>query len=563
MPIAPAVVLILVNQIGAPDLGDGALGSRFINIIIPLAILLSITILLFTKRRFRRSVPVDITVAALLFGFYFGEENWRGKHYWEHFRREWEAKGEKFGRESLVPPPVPDEQNFALTPLIYSSYGRFYDKLGHERLQSDTNIVDRLTMDIHENSASSNLLSTASWTFGKQLDLPAWQNHFRTLATQTNQSFPSLLTAQSAAKDVLVALGRFTEVLDELRQVARLPESRFPLEYDKENPCEINFSHLDALRCCCRVLSLRAVAELQDGQPAAAQSEIGLMFRLIASVQGEPFLLSCAARATMVRSALQPVWEGLAGHRWSDKQLATNNADLAKLDFVADYNLAMHAEMISQIQFVEFARRHWGDLLAQSTSQSVSTNKIKIAARMFPSGWFYQNQLWIAEMMLRYNIPAVDTNFATFSPAIINEENRMVAADSHPVPYRWLGSLLLPTLGNAAEKFAWAQASTDMARIAIALERYRLVHGGYPEKLDVLSPQFLVEIPHDVIGGQPFHYRHETNGQFILYSIGWNERDDGGAIVLKKDSKTTLDLSEGDWVWRYPAAAETGKKSNF
>jgi len=121
----------------------------------------------------------------------------------------------------------------------------------------------------------------------------------------------------------------------------------------------------------------------------------------------------------------------------------------------------------------------------------------------------------------------------------------------------------LPTLGNAAEKFAWAQASTDMARIAIALERYRLVHGGYPEKLDVLSPQFLVEIPHDVIGGQPFHYRHETNGQFILYSIGWNERDDGGAIVLKKDSKTTLDLSEGDWVWRYPAAAETGKKSNF
>ena len=47
----------------------------------------------------------------------------------------------------------------------------------------------------------------------------------------------------------------------------------------------------------------------------------------------------------------------------------------------------------------------------------------------------------------------------------------------------------------------------DLARVAIALERYRLAHGAYPESLDVLAPQFIAQLPHDIINGQPLHYR--------------------------------------------------------
>ncbi len=46
-----------------------------------------------------------------------------------------------------------------------------------------------------------------------------------------------------------------------------------------------------------------------------------------------------------------------------------------------------------------------------------------------------------------------------------------------------------------------------MARMAIALERYRLAHGEFPESLDALAPQFMEKIPHDIINGQPLHYR--------------------------------------------------------
>ena len=45
------------------------------------------------------------------------------------------------------------------------------------------------------------------------------------------------------------------------------------------------------------------------------------------------------------------------------------------------------------------------------------------------------------------------------------------------------------------------------------------------------------------------------NGQFILYSVGWNEKDDGGAIVLPGGKDHKRDLTEGDWVWKYPTPA--------
>ena len=115
-----------------------------------------------------------------------------------------------------------------------------------------------------------------------------------------------------------------------------------------------------------------------------------------------------------------------------------------------------------------------------------------------------------------------------------------------------LERVLMPELDAAARRFAYAQNSVDLARTAMALERYRLAHGEFPESLDALVPQFIAEVPHDVIGGKPLKYRRETGGSFVLYSIGWNETDEGGTVVFKGNSSKTVDSEKGDWVWRYP-----------
>ena len=67
--------------------------------------------------------------------------------------------------------------------------------------------------------------------------------------------------------------------------------------------------------------------------------------------------------------------------------------------------------------------------------------------------------------------------------------------------------------------------------------------------LDALVPQFIEKLPHDIIGGQPLHYRRTDNGKFLLYSIGWNETDDGGQ-ASPMDQYGTIDYNRGDWVWK-------------
>ena len=44
--------------------------------------------------------------------------------------------------------------------------------------------------------------------------------------------------------------------------------------------------------------------------------------------------------------------------------------------------------------------------------------------------------------------------------------------------------------------------------------------------------------------------RKTANGKFVLYSVGWNEKDDGGVIATNKDGNP--DRNHGDWVFEYP-----------
>jgi len=106
-----------------------------------------------------------------------------------------------------------------------------------------------------------------------------------------------------------------------------------------------------------------------------------------------------------------------------------------------------------------------------------------------------------------------------------------------------VGTRYVPARGAAIP-----QTCANQAAVACALERYRLANGQFPETLDALAPRFIVRVPNDVIGGQTYKYRRTDDRQFILYSVGWDEKDDGGV-----PGKALFDLEHGDWVWAYPA----------
>jgi len=64
---------------------------------------------------------------------------------------------------------------------------------------------------------------------------------------------------------------------------------------------------------------------------------------------------------------------------------------------------------------------------------------------------------------------------------------------------------------------------------AVAVERYRLGHGFWPDRLDDLVPRNLSRIPTDPFDGQPLRYKRLDDG-VVIYSIGADRKDDGGHL---------------------------------
>ena len=501
-------------------------------------------------KRFLFGVACFMTLVALL----YVEEDWRAKHAWEKFKREWEAKGEKFEYASVVPPPVPDDENFALTPIVYSSYGQMPTRNGKEipANERDTNWVNRLNMPVLLDYADWPTNGGGHWEKGTLTDLRPWQEYYRQLAARTN-FFPVAPQPQTPAQDVLTALSKYDAAIEELRAASRLPYSRFPIDYDQAEPAAILLPHLATMKGCSQILQLRATAELQDGQSQKALDDVKLMLYLTQSMRTEPVLVSHLVRLAMAAITLQPIYEGLAQHQWSDAQLAELDAELAKMDFLADYEFAMRGEMMFGISETEYWRRSRNfQVLDYDENGRHSSSASQIGFRLVPASFFYRNELTIAQMHERWTLPLADVENRVVSPTKVNQS--IAAGDQalrHGWPYNIFARLLFPALGKVVIRYAREQSCVDLARVAIALERYRLAHGEYPESLDALAPRFMERVPHDIIGGQPLHYRRTADGLFVLYSVGWNETDDGGQVDLKKGG--TVDINQGDWVWRYPA----------
>ena len=72
------------------------------------------------------------------------------------------------------------------------------------------------------------------------------------------------------------------------------------------------------------------------------------------------------------------MWEGLARHAWSDAQLTQLESDLAKLDFLADYQFGLRGERAMQIGLIHYVRGHPGQYLNWFDSLHLSSNQTTI-----------------------------------------------------------------------------------------------------------------------------------------------------------------------------------------
>jgi len=552
--IATFVVFFCIGLLAARDtsVAETALSAFLASLV--LSVLAGVGLLcirlLCNWRNLRRLLFVVaclITLVALA----YAEENWRGKHAWQKYRRQWEAKGEKFDLAALVPPAVPDEKNFALAPLLKPLMDFTRETSGV--VWRDTNGLARIegiSANISPHRDRNNDLVYGSVEKGTFADLKACAEFYR-----GNTNYPQAASSATAAETILAALGRFDLEIKELREAAASrPLSRFPIHYDEEPPWGILLRHLARIKGLTILTYVRATAELEAGHPAEAFEDLKLGLRFSDSITNEPFLIDQLVRIASLGIDLQTVREGLVRHAWTGPQLAEMETYLSSLNLLAEYKFAMRGERALGTANLDYIRRQGfrADPMDYMDDEGRARNAGS-SLKAIPGGWYYQNMLGLCRLHEQFTLPAVDEQTHRVFPQV-SENFDSTISKMRRGPYTIFAVLLFPALEPAAAKSARMQAYVDSARVACALERYRLANSKLPDTLDALGPPFITTVPNDIIDGKLLRYRPGSNGGYVLYSIGWNQTDDGGEIAWVKGKKdSTVDATSGDWVWKMTA----------
>jgi hypothetical protein len=372
-----------------------------------------------------------------------------------------------------------------------------------------------------------------------------------------SDTFRVMLDAVSAV-DYLAWSDQFEPDFDLIREALKRPYAVIPGNYSK--PYEQPIPNFVTMRTIAQTLAQRAQCFLLLDRPEEALHELTLMHDVCRILEKPPTgqpetLVEAMIHVAITGLYVATVREGFRLHAWQASQLSALQAQLAGINLPSWIAAAFQAEQAGTCHAAELVQPSQISKISIVSEKSSIWRKIRDlphhAIDLAPRGWVYQNMAVCARMIQIQKENVLDTN-QNVIPRHIELAAKEIAKtlDNNHSPFYLLARIAIPNFAKAMEVCTFNQTQANEAQIACALERYHLVHGEYPETFDALMPQFIEKIPHDIIGGEPLHYRREADGSFVLYSVGWNETDDGGQVVLAEGG--SVDREKGDWVWQYP-----------
>jgi hypothetical protein len=447
--------------------------------------------------RILRRLLVALAILATLIAIFYAEEDWRGKRAWENCKRKLEAQGAVLDWNKYIPPPVPDKQNVFKAPKMQEWFVK------------------------HPNAATNELAMLV-----------------------TNADKTATITNKILAGNFLAWSDQFQPDFDLMREALKRPYARMDGDYTK--PYEIPIVNFVNVRAVAQTLAQRAKCDLLLGHPDQALNALTLLNdsrRLMERAPiGKPItLVDAMINVAVTGLYVDTINIGLRSHAWQEPQWVALQNQLEQINLpslvVQSFNSEPAAtthtlETVSTVKLSEWFSPRWKwNLIPQ------------IKSALIPRGWIYQNMATSARLV-HQQTEGCNSAIGLVEPqkfGDLTHELKVIAR-----PYKFIAEVTIPNYTKAWQTTAYNQTMVNEAQIVCALEHFRLAHGSYPEMLDTLVPQFIEKLPHDLIGGEPLVYRRTADGKFLLYSVGWNEKDDGGL------PGTLADVRKGDWVWQYP-----------
>jgi hypothetical protein len=355
----------------------------------------------------------------------------------------------------------------------------------------------------------------------------------------------------TAAADYLKWSGQFVPAFDDIREALKRPCAIIPGDYSQ--PFEIPIPNFVMLRSLVQTLAQRAQCDLLLAKPDQALREVTLMHDVCRILEKPPVGKPLTLVESMINVAITGLYvsviaDGLRLHVWQEPQLTALRAQLKEINLPSWVAESLRDELAADVTVFESTPANkisdaiYGPRVKARSVWTQLKDPLYLFLKFAPRGWVCQNLVNMAALEPK-PVNSFDLEHDTVSPRIFDESVREAEKFlAHPSPFKILIGVAMPNFTKATQTTAHNQTLANEGQIACALESYHLANGEYPETLAALVPKRIAELPHDLIGGQPLHYRRTDDGKFLLYSVGWNEKDDGG--------KGSSDLTKGDWVWR-------------
>ena len=325
-------------------------------------------------------------------------------------------------------------------------------------------------------------------------------------------------------------------VLVLVRRAAAMPDCYFERDWGRPSP-DMLLPEYDGLRRASRRLMLEARCRAADGDAAGAVADVSAMFQMAGHTRTEAILVGLLVAMMMddmAASALEAV-------------VATGQvqpADLAALAF--DDTVAYQRCLARALRMEEAFGLGCFAMLGEGGSPALM---LELMGETRTFLWWPVAVVWRVFIMpedlasYRDTLHTFQTQAAfPYHQAVGEHEDieRLVETGQLGV----LTRMLVPALSKCAERAAESDARHRLAQTALAAMAWRGKHGRMPTALEDLAPEVLPRVPIDPFDGRPLR-KTTRDGKVVLYSIGPDLKDDGGA-AWENETRT------GDLTFRLP-----------
>jgi len=317
---------------------------------------------------------------------------------------------------------------------------------------------------------------------------------------------------QQVQAAVNVELATILVVIDGLDRLRGYPGGNLPfvIPRDYEQAEEVVLPELAALRFAVKLKSLQAMARAMQGDTSHIVDDTAVMVRLAGLLSDRP----------MVISSLQKIA--------CDSHVADTMEQVLAVAPIVPVDLSSLEALLAETEAID--PMYWGVLGERALFFSSAEQTLQRGAGRGVSGWIRRDEAYCLGL---FNRLAGVAKMSRGRP----EAAIQLGQEALALPPRYsLTRTSFPSLGRAFTLSMVSTAQLRTARTGLAVERYRLETGGFPQQLDQLVPKYLGQVPLDPFDEKPLRYRL-TDKSAKIYSIGEDGVDDGGDLAEQRDKK--------------------------